>query len=87
MNLKESIHFIMRFFYYNLGSILVTMIEMKSNSNNINYYDKSSLTDDESTLLGKVVVSTRNIQIAFIHSKIMAFIFLLHKIKKLTQTV
>lgn len=49
----------MRFFYYNLGSILVTMVEMKSNSNNINYYDKSSLTDDENTLLGKVVVSTK----------------------------
>lgn len=74
----------MRFFYYNLGSILVTTVEMKSNSNNINYYDKSSLTDDENTLLGKVVVSTKNIQIAFIHSKIMAFILLLHKIKKLT---
>lgn len=76
----------MRLFYYNLDSILVTRVEMKSN-NNINYDDNPSFSDDENTLLGKVVVSIKSIQIAHIHSKIMSFIFLLYKIKRLTQTV
>lgn len=49
----------MRLFYYNLDSILVTTLEMKCNNNNINYDDKSSLSDNENTLLGKVVFSIK----------------------------